>query len=191
MRTSINLQQTIPGTYRIADIGRFVKQFKVYNKQGNKIPTEQITTNQWQISNPEDAFLIRYEVYDIWDFEVEENEIYRMAGSSLENDHALINTPGILGYINDNRDREYYINIIKPDLWTAATALPSTIEGVYVALNFDHLVDSPFLIADLSSTSTTIGSTDIGVHIYSANEQVTALAILNDIEQVMLDAQSF
>lgn len=182
---------TIPGTYSISDIGRFVRTFHVYDKASNEISTERISTNQWQIARPNDAFLIRYEVYDIWDFEVTENQIYRMSSTSIEWDHALLNTPGVIGYVSGNRDRNYYIHIKTPTLWSVATALRKDENGVYIAEDFDHLVDSPFLLADLSTTNTLIGNTEIGVHTYSAEKQISSGEILNDIEQVMLDAQAF
>ena len=44
---------TAPGTYETMDIGRFVRSFKAFDQNGNEIKTEQISTNQWQLEDPE------------------------------------------------------------------------------------------------------------------------------------------
>src|SRR5512135_3219319 len=38
---------TAPGTYQVMDIGRFVNDFRAYDKSGEAIPTNHSSTNQW------------------------------------------------------------------------------------------------------------------------------------------------
>ena len=58
---------TAPGTYERMDIGRFVKSFFAYNKEGDEIPVENISVNQWSVSSPEKVDKIVYTIEDTWD----------------------------------------------------------------------------------------------------------------------------
>ncbi|MDX5436008.1 MAG: peptidase, partial [Pontibacter sp.] len=89
---------TAPGTYQTMDIGRFVKSFKAYDKKGRELEVKQISTNQWQLSKPEKVHRIAYQVAETWDTPVKENKVYWMCGTSLEQDHALINGQAVFGY---------------------------------------------------------------------------------------------
>jgi len=182
---------TVPGTYSISDIGRYVKSFNAFDVKLRSIATEQISTNQWLISDPESVVLIEYEVSETWDNPVSENPIYRMAGTSIEDDHVLLNTSAVIGYVLGNRDRDYYLDIKHPSNWILGTALEQNEKGYYIASDFDHLVDSPLLIAEMTSSSTFIGDTQVKVYAYSLEDKIVASAILNDIEQIMLDAEAF
>ncbi|MBX0335468.1 hypothetical protein K3G39_19715 [Pontibacter sp. HSC-14F20] len=82
---------TAPGTYQTMDIGRFVQNFKAFDKKGRGLEVKQVSTNQWQLSKPAKVRRITYQIADTWDTPVEENKVYAMCGTSLENDHALIN----------------------------------------------------------------------------------------------------
>ncbi len=62
---------TAPGTYQVMDIGRYVRDFQVFNDRGEEIPAEQISTNQWRISDAAGARLIRYRIAETWDTPVE------------------------------------------------------------------------------------------------------------------------
>ena len=45
---------TAPGTYETMDIGRYVRSFKAFDKDGQELKTEHISTNQWKLDDPED-----------------------------------------------------------------------------------------------------------------------------------------
>ena len=58
---------TAPGTYQIMDIGRFVKSFNALYEDGDQIDVEKISTNQWEIDDPEDVYKIIYTISETWD----------------------------------------------------------------------------------------------------------------------------
>jgi len=68
-----NLPATVPGTYSNLNFGRFVKSFKAYDKDGNELQTEKISTNQWQIANADKLKMLDYDFEDTFDTEIEEN----------------------------------------------------------------------------------------------------------------------
>ena len=45
-----NLPSTVPGTYSLLDFGRFVKSFSAFDKEGNELTVDHISTNRWEIS---------------------------------------------------------------------------------------------------------------------------------------------
>jgi len=52
---------TAPGTYQVMDVGRFVRDFKALDAQGNALKTERLSTNQWKIHKVERAREISYD----------------------------------------------------------------------------------------------------------------------------------
>lgn len=182
---------TVPGTYNVMDIGRYVKGFNVYDKQFNKIHTDHISTNQWKISDPEQAYVIEYYISETWDTPVSEHPIYLMAGSSIENDNVLLNTFCVLGYPTGLKNKPFTLKINYPENWTIGTSLEKTDEGYYQAKNFDYLVDSPVLLGEISSETTTVDNTTINVYTYSKTNQITADQIIPDIKKTVSDAKQF
>lgn len=182
---------TVPGTYDISNVGRFVENFKAYDEDGKSIEALPIATNQWQLSNPADVHKITYKVAETFDTEVFEYPIYAMAGTSIENDHVLLNTPMVIGYPTGLKERNYFVSLDYPAKWTLGTALPEVEPDVFLATDFDHLADSPILVGEMTSASKEVGGADINIHVYSAGDNITADQVLADVNQILLDAEAF
>ena len=164
---------TVPGTYSIADYGRFVSKFKVFDENYHEISVESISTNQWRISSPSDAYVIEYEIFETWDTLVSSNKIYKMAGTSIEEDHVLLNTFAVLGYPTGLKKRKFILDIDYPFSWKFGTSLEQTMEGYFSAEDYDKLVDSPIIFGDISIANTQIDITDINVFTYSKSAHST------------------
>lgn len=182
---------TTPGTYDIHDIGRFVTTFKAFNDRYEEIAVTHTSTNQWILSDPENTAIIEFEVKETFDTPVTENNIYKMAGTSIENDHTLLNTFDVLGYPAGLKERDFYLTVNYPASWTIGTSLLRNEDGFYFATDYDKLVDNPLLLGKLTSAGTTIDGTVIQVHTYSKNALIQSSQILNDIQQVLDDANAF
>jgi predicted metalloprotease with PDZ domain len=185
---------TVPGTYSISNFGRFVKSFKVYDKQYNEINVTHhagTDVNQWVIGNPEKAYIIEYTIAETFDTPVSENPIYLMAGTSIENDHTLLNSFGVLGYVTGLRERDCYLKIYYPPNWKVGTSLDLTSEGYFFATDYDALVDSPIQLGNLTEGSKVIKNTKVQVYTYSLTNQLNANQILTDISTVLYDAEKF
>jgi predicted metalloprotease with PDZ domain len=183
---------TTPGTYDIHDIGRFVTEFKAYDVDYKELEvTHTAPSNQWVLSDPENTRIIEFEVKETFDTPVTEYPIYRMAGTSLENNHALLNNFDILGYPTGLKERDFYLSIDYPSAWSVGTALPKDENGYYYATDFDKLVDSPILLGYITKASTTVASADIEVVSYSKNNLIQAGSVLNEVESILDDANEF
>jgi len=182
---------TAPGTYQVMDMGRFVKYFTAIDGHGNLIPSTQISTNQFEISEPKKVKTIIYEISETYDTPVNELPIYPMAGTSIEDDHALINGQAVFGYFKGMQDREINIKIEYPETWNVGTALRKNDTGEFVANSYDHVVDSPILLGNLTNISTIVDGTIIDIYTYSAKGMIQSEDVLKTIEGMLHSASKF
>ena len=182
---------TAPGTYERMDLGRFVRSFQAYDKDGNEIETKQESLNQWSISQPENVEKIIYEIEDTWDTPVDSDYVYRMGGSNIEDDNVLINGHCLFGYFHGMQSEPILVKIDYPDDWLAGTALKLNDDGYYEAETYDHIVDSPILLGNLTRESTTVSETKVDVFTYSKTGLIKSSDILGLIEDILKAEDDF
>ncbi|GAB2598920.1 M61 family metallopeptidase [Spirosoma areae] len=178
---------TAPGTYQVMDVGRFVRSFQAFDKKGRELKTEHVSTNQWKIQQPEQVRQIRYQIAETWDTRVEKDVIYRMCGTSIEQDHVLINGQGVFGFPAGMQASPLMVKLNYPAEWVVGTALDKNANGYYLADNYDRIVDSPILLGRLTRAQTTVGGAAIEMFTYSKTDQVTSQQLLDGM-QAMLNA---
>ena len=154
---------TAPGTYQTMDIGRFVRNFKAFDKKEREISTKQINTNQWELSQPNKISKITYQIAETWDKPVQVNNIYRMCGTSLEQDHALINAQAVFGFLKGLQANPMRLKLDYPQEWAIGTALKTDKKGYYLINSYDHLVDSSILAGTLTKATTAYSGTNINM----------------------------
>lgn len=174
-----------PGTYETMDIGRFVRDFEAYDIDGHEIYTKQLSTNQWKISEPAKVALIRYKIAETWDTPVDSNWIYPMCGTSLEDDHALMNGEAVFGYPTGMQKRAVRIKLLYPENWTVGTALNLDSAGFYDAKDYDQVVDSPILAGTLTEAGIKVQGSQVEVYTYSQNNVVQAQSILSRVNDIL------
>ncbi|TXI71434.1 MAG: peptidase [Cyclobacteriaceae bacterium] len=182
---------TVPGVYDIFDIGRFVVSFKAFDEAGVELGAVNISTNQWELSDPVATRMLEFEVKETFDTPVTEHPLYKMGGTSMEEDHVLLNAFDVLGYPTGLKERDFYLDVERPSGWKIATSLPKTAGGLYYAEDYDKFVDSPIIVGDITVASVLIDGAKINVNTYSEADQISAGQVLNDVEQVMEDASAF
>jgi len=64
IQINYQLPKIIPGTYSEDDYGRYVEQFKAFDKKGNELPVTKPDINSWTISNADKLYKISYLVND-------------------------------------------------------------------------------------------------------------------------------
>jgi predicted metalloprotease with PDZ domain len=159
---------TAPGTYQVMDIGRFVEGLRATGADGSEIEVERLSTNQWRIASPADVREITYTVAETFDTPVPEHPVYPMAGTSIETDHVLFNAHAVLGFPTGMQDAPIRLSLNVPEGWTVGTALQTDAAGVYVAEDFDFLVDSPILAGGALTVATTeVGGAPIEIYTYA------------------------
>jgi predicted metalloprotease with PDZ domain len=178
---------TAPGLYSITDIGRFIRDFKAFDKNGNALGAGQVSTNQWSLADPENTAWIQYTARDTWDTVMTADPIYLMSGTSLETDHALLNPLCVMGYPANFKNEKMLVKVTMPPSWKIGTALETDAEGFLVADDFDHLVDSPMLLGNVTEAQQTISGSEVDIYCYSKGALTSASDLSADIA-VVLDA---
>jgi predicted metalloprotease with PDZ domain len=181
---------TAPGTYQVMDMGRFVRKFEALDAKGKAIKTKQLSTNQWQLSAPEKVATIRYEIAETFDTKVDKNQIYAMCGSSIEDDHVLINGQTVFGYPSGMQSAPLKVKLQYPEGWMYGTALEEK-EGFLVANSYDHIVDSPILLGKLTKASTKVRNTNVELYTYSKTGKITSEKLLGSMTNMLVAADSF
>lgn len=182
---------TAPGTYQVMDMGRFVRKFEAFDAKGKPLGSKQLTTNQWQLEQPAKTREIRYTIAETWDAPVTEHPIYRMCGSTLDTDHALLNGQTILGYPQGWQGKPLRLKLNYPTAWKAGTVLAADAQGYYHLKSYDHAVDSPILLGRLTEATTKLGDADVALYCYSKTDQVQAQPLLGHMQTMLQAAQSF
>lgn len=182
---------TAPGTYQEMDIGRFVRDFKAFDRSGKEIPTEHSSTNQWTISRPADVRKITYAVADIWDTKVSENRVFPMCSSMISDDFVMLNGQCVFGYFSGMQANPIRIKLRTPGNWKTGTALTQDRDGYYLADNFDHVVDSPFYLGNLSTATTSVGGATVEVYTYSRTGLITSETLLGYLNSILKAESDF
>lgn len=178
---------TAPGTYQIMDIGRYVRSFKALDAKGRELKTEHISTNQWKFDQPEKVRTVQYSIAETWDTPVNEHKPYNMCGTSIEQDHALINGQGVFGFPSGMQAAPIEVKIDYPAEWMVGTALDRNAKGYFTASNYDRIVDSPILLGRLTKATTKVAGADIDVYTYSKTDKIKSEQLLTNM-QAMLNA---
>ena len=181
----------MPGTYSNLNFGRFVKSFKAYDKEGNELQTEKISTNQWKIKSADKLAKLVYDTEDTFDSDIADEKVMPMAGTSINNDFIVLNTFGVLGYFEGLQTNPVRLKIDYKSDWTIGTSLIVDQNGYYVAENYDQLADSPILIGDLTTATTTVNDIKVGVYVYSKDTTFNAQKIMNMADKILQSSSSF
>ena len=182
---------TAPGTYQTMNLGRYVSNFKAYDKKGNEISTENLSVNQWKISDPKKVKKITYSIAETWDTPVEEYPIYKMCGTSMEDDHVLINPHCVFGYPKGMQSSPLSISLSYPEEWLVGTALNKNEDNAFYAKSYDHAVDSPILLGRLTKASTDLDGNPIEIYTYSKTDLITSEQLLNSMSDMLEAAGEF
>ena len=182
---------TAPGTYQTMDIGRYVSDFRVFDKKGREIESKKINENQWLISNPQKVRSITYEIAETWDTPVIENPVYQMAGTSIEDDHALINVHAVLGYPKGMQKEALSISIERPSDWKAGSAMDINQDGSFYAKDYDFAVDSPILLGRLSYAATDLNGSKVEIYTYSKTDLIKSEQLLQSMSEMLKSAEAF
>ncbi len=204
------LPAMIPGTYAVADYGRYVNSFKAFDKKGRELPVEKSDSNTWKISQANKLWKITYWVDDILDTQKKGPSIYPMAATNIEEGkNFVVNMPGFFGYLDGFRDAQVNVDVIRPASLYGSTGLIPVQTNMpqqkikkepepmaddarvdrYSVENYDRLIDSPLMYSRPDTAVIKIGTSEVLIGCYSPNAKVGAKEIANTIREV-LNAQA-
>ena len=186
-----NFPSTVPGTYSVLDFGRFVKSFSAFDKDGNNLAVDHISTNRWEISEADKLAKIVYEIEDTFDSGISDHQVIPMGGTSIGDKYIALNTFGVLGYFEGLQSIPVKLKLDYNTGWTIGTSLTKDGDGIYSAETYDRLADSPVLMGELTTASTTVNDINVGVYVYSPDSSINADRVLKIADDVLQSSAKF
>ena len=187
----LQFASTAPGTYQVMDIGRYVTEIQAFASDGTEVGLEQVSTNQWRLVDPAAVAEIRYSIAETWDTPVDEHPVYPMAGTSIEEDHVLINAHAVFPFPTGMQDVPIELRLEYPDEWTIGTPLDADAGGTLHADDYDHFVDSPILLGRLSYASTTVTGVPVEIYTYSRTDKIQSAQLLEAMDLILQASGEF
>lgn len=206
------LPKIVPGTYSIADYGRFVSDFEATDRKGKSLPVEKIEVNSWRIKEADRLHKISYWVDDTFDSKQQGPDIFWPAGTNIEEqENFVINTSGFFGYFEDLKEVPFQFNVVYPEGFYGSTGLipqrsnvPASslkLENIkrakdkrvdtFVATDYDQLIDSPLMYSKPDTAVIKVGNTEVLVGSYSPNNKINADQIAESIREVLMAQKQY
>ncbi|MDH5396571.1 MAG: peptidase M61 [Cyclobacteriaceae bacterium] len=207
------MPKIIPGTYKIADYGRFITDFKATDSKGRELEYERLDDNSWKIKKAKKLAHISYWVDDTFDGEQEGAEIFQPAGTNIEDGkNFILNTSGFFGYLENMKSIPFTVQVIKPDGFYGGTGLiqganESTLSAslpqeliekisdydvdTYVTTSYDHLIDSPLMYSAPDTAIIQVDNTEVLISSYSPNKLINAHEIAETLRELLMAQRDF
>ncbi|QCR21262.1 peptidase M61 [Pontibacter sp. SGAir0037] len=194
--TIYNMPKIVPGTYSISDFGRFVSEFKAFDKAGRALAVEKLDTNRWKIANAATLHRITYWVDDTFDAAKKGDAIFEPGGTNIEEDkNFLINTFGFIGYFEGLKQIPYELTITKPEGFYGSTPLQAVSTTAtadrYLIQNYVELADAPLMYNRPDTSIVNIGKTEVLVSVYSPSKRVTSKPIAENVKGILEAQRSY
>jgi len=186
--------KVVPGAYSEDNYGRYIEQFKAFNKKGESLKVIRKDINSWTISNADKLYTLSYLVNDTYDDFVTKDAIFEPGGSDIQKDTVfVINNHCFLGYFDNMKNIPYEVTIIHPFKMYGSTALTDLDKNAgvdkFITESYNQIVDNPFLYTVPDTTVIKVGKTDVLISVYSPNKLVTSKFIAAKLD-TLLKAQT-
>jgi predicted metalloprotease with PDZ domain len=188
--------KVVPGTYAVEDYGKYITNFKAFDKIGNKLSVKKIGNNDFEINNATILHSIQYLVNDAMDKRVRKNKIFEPASTNIEiNSNILINNGGFFGYLDGTEKLPIQLTFIKPSAFFGATSLTqssfSADEQGFTATSYHQLVDCPILFATPDTAKFYINNTLVTIACFDKSGKKRAATFYNELKRDMNGIATF
>ncbi|TCZ64592.1 DUF4440 domain-containing protein [Flaviaesturariibacter aridisoli] len=193
---TFSMPKIIPGTYIIADYGKFIHDVQAFDAAGKALPVKQLNTNQWRISGSNRMARIRYEVEDIFDAVGVQHQVYPMCATNFEpGKNFSLNFPGLLGYLEGQRNIPFNVLVNKPaGMWASTSLVPdssSATADAFSAPNLDELYNYPVMYTVPDTATVQVGNCQVLVSVYSPGKQIHAAQIAGWMHDLLDAARQY
>ncbi|MBF4473762.1 peptidase M61 [Flavobacterium sp. HJJ] len=195
-----SLPKTVPGTYSVDDYGKYVADFKAYDKKGNLLTVSKTDDNTWSIKNAKTLVKITYLVNDTFDSEkgkgFGQDDVFSPAGTNIDTGkNFMLNLHGFVGYFQDKKEIPYKVSITHPAaLWGATSMIDkdaSVTADLFEMPLYSELLENPIMYSKPDYTSFTVDGMDIQIAVYSPSGKFTAESITPEMKTMMTAQKTF
>lgn len=196
-RVIFHFPKTIPGTYKELDYGEMIDSILAMDSKGEKLPSEKISNNSFQISNAKNLSTISYWVNDSWDHPKAMSRIWPMGGTNIEDSlNFVVNASGWFGFFDGLELVPLNISFLIPEGMSSFSALPlKEADGQEIkfrARDYHHLIDCPIMISKPDTSTFMVANTKVFIESYHANGEIGfADVIKKEIQPSMEAVTSF
>lgn len=151
-RVTFQMPAWSPGAYAMTNYGRFVQDFRAFDRTGKELTSSKVDANRWEIKGAKRLAKITYEVRDSH----RDSTSLWFALAHIDTGLFFANATALFGYVNDRKNVPAIVTYRKQWDWELSTALPfntrhtrdcSFSQTIFKARNYDELVDAPVLAA--------------------------------------------
>lgn len=183
----------IPGTYSEDDFGRYIEEFKAFDKKGKELKVSRSDTNSWTISGANNLGRITYWVNDSYDDGATRQVIFEPAGSNIQKDtNYVINNNCFLGYFDDMKKIPYELTVLHSSKIYGSTALTdkdkSPTRDKYIAESYNRMVDNPIMFGIPDTTTIRVGNSIVLISVYSPHDKIHSAFLASKLS-TLLQAQ--
>lgn len=187
----------IPGTYAIADYGRYIESVQAFDKNGAALKVDKKDVNTWTISDPAKLQKLVYLVNDTYDnekgdaFSEGSTTIFSPAGTNiLAGKNFVLNMCGFVGYFEGSKDIPYSLYITHPEALVASSSLNdldnSASKDLFTVSRYAEMVDHPIMYAAPDIATENIAGMEVILSVYSPrNKEINAKAIFPELSKMM------
>jgi predicted metalloprotease with PDZ domain len=184
------MPKIVPGTYSIDDFGRYIEDFKAFDKTGKELKVDKPDVNSWKISNSKQLSKITYKVNDSFDDVGESKKVFEPCGSNIQKDtNYLINNHCFIGYFEGMKNLPYELTIFHPSSLYGSTPLididKKTTSDKFIAHNYNFIVDNPIMYATPDTATIKVGSSEVLIGVYSPNKKTSARFLADKLERLL------
>ncbi len=141
--TELMMAVWTPGSYLVREYARHIDSMTVTDQDGEPLPYRKTRKNRWMVETGDaDIVKVSYRLYC--------NE-ESVRTNFVNHDYAVLNGAPTFITIPDRLDQEHIVSLELPAQWkrSATSLTESESPHVYVAENFDELVDSPIVAGNI------------------------------------------
>ena len=195
-----HMPKIVPGTYSSDDYGKYIADFKAFDKNGKELKTSKTDVNSWNISAAKTLSTVTYWVNDTFDTEKGQgfgtDDVFSPAGANiLESKNFLLNNHMFVGYFENTKDVTYTYTIQHPaDLFGATSMIdtdPSDTKDVFEMPRYNALLDNPIMYSKPDNVTFNVDGMEILFSVYSPNEKHNAKSLSTDLEKTMRAQKKF
>jgi predicted metalloprotease with PDZ domain len=136
------------GAYHLADYGRFVKELEAADAAGAELPVARDGDCRFVVAaGGSGPVTLSWTAEACAPQSVNSRMILDVEGSRLTHAYGYLSPNSLLGFVKGEQDRACEVELVLPEGWRVATALPRRDDGAFVAPSWWRLEDSPFLFS--------------------------------------------
>jgi predicted metalloprotease with PDZ domain len=163
-----------PGSYLVREYARHIQSLRAIDRDGQSLRVQKIAKNHWRVLDAADWVEVHYQLFA--------NEL-TVRTNHLDASHGYFNPAALCFFIPGYEQQPIELAIDAPPGWQVTTPLPG--DGrIFMARDFDELVDSPFEIGTHQVYEFQAGQLPHQLAVYGSGNLDVAKAI-SDIQKIV------